>query len=182
MSMVIKDYNKFLESKSGKLYRYGCVMVYLDIPNWDSIVSHIKSEDLYKPDEKRYGLETNPHVTILYGLHQDVSDEDVINVFSTINIGDISLDIDGIDCFENQDFDVIKMNVKSDTLNFLNKELSKLPHTTDYPDYKPHITIAYLLPGHGKKYIETDYKYNFNQVKKIIYSKSNGQKLEITLE
>lgn len=180
--MEIKNYQSFLEAKSGKLYRYGCVMVYLDIPNWDSIVSHINSEDLYKPEEKRFGLETDPHVTILYGLHSDVSDEDVFNVFKNIKASDISLDVDGIDCFENKDFDVIKMNVKSDTLNLLNKELSKLPHTTDYPDYKPHITIAYLLPGMGEKYIESDYKYTFNQVKKIIYSKANGQKLEITLE
>ena len=45
----------------------------------------------------------------------------------------------------------------------------------------------FLESKSGKLYrygcvIETDYKYNFNQVKKIIYSKANGQKLEITLE
>lgn len=180
--IMIQKYQQFLEAKSGKLYRYGCVMVYLDIPNWDNIVSHIDKEDLYKPELKRFGLETDPHVTILYGLHSDVNDEDVINVFKNIKSDDIQINVDGIDIFENPEFDVIKMNVKSETLNALNQELRKLPHTSDYPDYKPHITIAYLLPGKGKGYIESDYKYSFNQIKKIIYSKANGQKLEISLE
>jgi 2'-5' RNA ligase len=179
---MIRTYQQFLESKSGKLYRYGCVMVYLDIPNWENIVSHIDQEDLYKPEVKRFGLETDPHVTILYGLHSDVNDEDVINVFKDISSNDIVLNVDGIGIFENPEFDVIKMNVKSDTLSILNEELKKLPHTSDYPDYKPHITIAYLLPGTGKKYIESDYKYTFNQVKKIIYSKANGQKIEISID
>ena len=180
--MIIKNYNSFLESKSGKLYRYGCVMVYLNIPNWDSIVSHIDKSDLYKPEERRYGYETDPHVTILFGLYKEVSDEDVFNVFKDIKPTDISIDVNGIDIFENDDFDVVKMNVRPGILNSLNKELSKLPHTTDYPEYKPHITMAYVQKGQGQKYIESDYHYTFSQVKKIIYSKPNGDKLEITLE
>jgi 2'-5' RNA ligase len=179
--MFIKNYNKFLESKSGKLYEYGCVMVYLDMPNWESITSYIDEEDLYKPENKRYGLETEPHLTVLYGLHSDVNDQDVLNVFKDVKSSDIQLDILGIDIFENKQFDVVKMNVKSETLNNLNAELRKLPHTSDYPDYKPHITIAYLLPGRGKKYIEPDYKFKFNQVKKVIYSKANGQKIEMEI-
>jgi 2'-5' RNA ligase len=44
---------------------------------------------------------------------------------------DIKININGIDIFENKDCDVIKMNVESDSLNELNKQLSQLPHTTD---------------------------------------------------
>lgn len=180
--MFIKNYNKFLEAKSGKLYQYGCVMAYLNIPNWESLTSYIDEEDLYKPENKRFGLETEPHVTILYGLHSDVRDEDVLNVFKNVKSSDINFDIMGIDIFENKEFDVIKMNVKSPTLSLLNGELKKLPHTSDYPDYKPHITIAYLLPGRGRKYIQPDYKFKFNQVKKVIYSKPNGEKIEISID
>lgn len=179
---MIQKYQQFLEAKSGKLYRYGCVMVYLDIPNWNNIVSHIDTEDLYKPNQRRFGLETDPHVTILYGLHSDVNDKDVIDVFKGLKSDELDVNVDGIDIFENEEFDVIKMNVKSEKLNHLNQELRRLPHTSDYPDYKPHITIAYLLPGTGKKYIESDYKYTFNQIKKIVYSKANGEKVEIDLD
>lgn len=179
---MIQKYQQFLEAKSGKLYRYGCVMVYLDIPNWQNIVSHIDSEDLYKPNQGRFGIETDPHITILYGLHSNVNDEDVINVFKGLKSDELDVNVEGIDIFENPEFDVIKMNVESEKLNQLNQELRRLPHTSDFPDYKPHITIAYLLSGTGKKYIDPDYRYTFNQIKKIIYSKANGQKLEITLD
>jgi hypothetical protein len=57
----------------------------------------------------------------------------------------------------------------------------KLPHTTDYPDYKPHITLAYVLPGKSEKYLQNNYNYTFENIKNIIYSKSNGEKIQIKL-
>jgi hypothetical protein len=30
--------------------------------------------------------------------------------------------------------------------------LKKFPFTSDYPDYHPHITLAFVKPGKGKKY------------------------------
>jgi len=176
--MRIKNFQNFLESKN---YRYGCVMVYLDIPNWNEITSFIEKEDLYKPEDRKYGIQNNPHVTILYGLHSDVKDEDVINIFENIKSNDIKIKVDKIDSFNNEEFEVIKMNVESKKLVDLNKELTKLPHTTDYPDYKPHITLAYLLPGRAQKYIQNNYNHTFENIKKIIYSKSNGEKIEIKL-
>jgi 2'-5' RNA ligase len=173
---------KFNEMKSGDLYDYGCVMVYLDIPNWKNIVSKINPDELYLPEDPTHGYETDPHATILYGLHPEVTDEDITKAIQSQNLSHILLDIDGIDTFQNKDYDVVKMNVKSDTLNNLNKELSKLPHTTDYPDYKPHVTMAYLKPGNGKKYHQPDYKHKFDKIKKIVYSKTNGDKVEIPIK
>jgi 2'-5' RNA ligase len=172
---------KFNEMKSGDMYDYGCVMVYLDIPNWEEIVSNINHQDLYLPEDPTHGRESDPHATILYGLHPEVTDEDVRNVIKNQNLSHIILDIDGIDTFQNKDYDVVKMNVKSDVLNHLNKEMSKLPHTTDYPDYKPHVTLGYVKPGQGKKYHRPDFKHSFNKLKKIVYSKTNGEKVEIPL-
>ena len=168
--------------KSGDMYDYGCVMVYLDIPNWEEIVSGINHQDLYLPEDPTHGRESDPHTTILYGLHPEVTDEDVRNVIKSQNLSHIILDINGIDTFQNKDYDVVKMDVKSDVLNLLNKEISKLPHTTDYPDYKPHVTMAYVKPGHGKKYHRPDFNHRFNNIKKIVYSKTNGEKVEIPLK
>jgi hypothetical protein len=35
-------------------------MAYLDIKNWNNIISNIDQSDLYQPDSKRFGIETNP--------------------------------------------------------------------------------------------------------------------------
>jgi hypothetical protein len=57
--------------------------------------------------------------------------------------------------------------------------LVKLPHTTDYPDYHPHSTIAYLKKGKGEKYTDklkgAEYIVNPS---KIVYSKPDGNKIE----
>jgi 2'-5' RNA ligase len=173
---------KFNEMKSGDMYDYGCVMVYLDIPNWEEIVSSINHQDLYLPEDPTRGYETDPpHATILYGLHPEVTDEDVRNVVQSQNLSNIILDINGIDTFQTKDYDVVKMDVKSDILNLLNREMSKLPHTTDYPDYRPHVTMAYVKSGQGKKYHRPDFSHKFNNIKKIVYSKTNGDKIEIPL-
>jgi 2'-5' RNA ligase len=171
--MVIKSYQTFLESKN---YRYGCVMVYLDIPNWEEITSIIDKKDLYKPEDRKYGIEGNPHVTILYGLHSDVKDEDVIQIFENFD-GDIDIEVNGVDIFENDKFDVVKFNVNpQSSLQYLFDELSKLPNSNQFPDYKPHITLCYTKKGTGKKYVKDDYRYTVRNVNKICYSLSNGKK------
>jgi hypothetical protein len=49
--------------------------------------------------------------------------------------------------FENELYDVLKFDVKREKSLFdCNKDLMKFPHTTDYPDYHPHLTISYLKP------------------------------------
>ena len=176
--MNIKKFESF-KTKSGELYDYGCVMVYLNISNWDNIVSKIDESDLYQPNNQVYGYETSPHVTILYGLHSDVEDSDVINIFKNKSIKEIC--VDGIGVFPGEEFDVVKMNIESDILTSLNSKLMKLPNSNDYPDYIPHVTIAYILPGKGKKYVDNKYQHTFTRINKVVYEKTNGEKIEIPI-
>jgi len=114
---------------------------------------YIHKSDLYtKDDSDWYGLETDPHVTLLYGLHEDVNIDMVrsslaVTKFRRVKIHNVSL-------FENDEFDVLKFDVKDDIVNHCNKVLKSLPHTEQYGDYQPHMTIAYLKPGLGKKYVD----------------------------
>jgi 2'-5' RNA ligase len=171
-------YQKFIETKHrGSVYEYGCVMIYLDIPNWNEIISMIDPEDIYHPEDQTKGLETNPHVTILYGLHNTVTDSDVKSLVNQIDINKINLKIAGIGVFENKDFDVVKFNVDSRYLHQINSMFRKLPHTSEYPDYNPHITIAYVKPGSGKKYKQDSYEYQLPKIRNIVYSKTNGEKV-----
>jgi len=174
--MIIKNYIQFIKESSG--YEYGCVMVEVPVSNWNEITSYINPDDVYEePGDNTHGIQKNPHVTILYGLHEGVTEEQVKSVFENFD-ADINIKVDGIDIFENKDYDVVKFNVIPDgALQYLHDELSKFPNSNEYPDYKPHITVAYVKSGTGKKYIKPDYKYEVKNVDKITYSLSNGEKL-----
>lgn len=177
--MIIKSYQKFIESKHhGSDYKYGCVMIYIDIPNWDEVISFIKSEDLYHPEEPSKGLETDPHITVLYGLHSSVGDDDVENVVEEIDSNKLDLKINGIGIFENKEFDVVKFNIESEYLHKVNSMFKSLPHTSDYPDYRPHVTIAYVKPGTGQKYKNESFQRDLPKVNKIVYSKPNDDRIE----
>jgi 2'-5' RNA ligase len=175
--MIIKKYTQFLIENVGG-YKYGCVMVEVPVNNWDEITSWIDPNDVYESKgDSTYGIQKNPHLTLLYGLHDDVTPEMVKNVISKYK-NDIHIEVDGIGIFENSDFDVVKFNVNPDgTLQKLFNELSELPNSNEYPEYKPHITISYVKRGMGKKYVKPDYKYAVKNVDKVCYSMTNGEKV-----
>jgi len=173
--MIIKSYIQFIKESSG--YEYGCVMVEVPVSNWDEITSFIDPEDVYTGDDDAHGIQENPHVTILYGTHEGVTEEDVKSVFEGFT-GSINIEVDGIGVFENKDYDVVKFNVNPDgALQELHDKLSEFPNSNSFPDYKPHITIAYVNKGTGKKYVKPDYKYTVKNVDKITYSMPSGEKI-----
>ena len=178
--MIIKKYLQFIIEKING-YSYGCVMVDVPVGNWDEITSWIDPEDLYEVEGENFGIQERPHITILYGLHEEVTPDMVKSVFDQFD-GDINIEVDGIDIFENEKFDVVKFNVNTDgSLNELNSKLSEFPNSNEYPDYKPHITIAYVKKGMGKKYVKPDYKYDVKNVDEITYSMSNGEEVKFNI-
>jgi len=174
--MKIKNYIQFIKESSG--YQYGCVMVEVPVSNWNEITSYIDPEDVYTGGDDTHGIQENPHVTILYGLHKEVTSEMVKSVFEGFT-KDINIEVNGIDIFENKDYDVVKFNVNPDgALQELHDKLSEFPNSNDFPDYKPHITISYVKSGTGKKYVKPDYKYEVKNVDKITYSMVDGNKIK----
>jgi hypothetical protein len=163
------------EKDKDKKYPYGCSMLYFDFPEMKILHEKIKKDDIYS--ESGFGLETEPHVTLLYGLHDTVKDEDVLSVSSK---GIQSLQLHNISLFENDKYDVLKFDANGKFLYDINRELTKLPHTTDFPDYHPHCTIAYLKPGKGKEYVKL-FAERFYEVFpiKVVYSKTDGTKKEV---
>jgi len=179
----IKLYESWLSEKKADTYSYGCAMLYFDLPEIKEIHLKISNEDLYtESGNDGYGLETEPHVTLLYGIHSDEADDvDVFNICEQHNYSGITLHT--VSAFKNEKFEVLKFEIEGNGLRECNRELSeKLAFTNDYPDYHPHCTIAYLKPGTSDKYVEALKEITYPVTPaKLVYSKPNGDKLAVDL-
>lgn len=157
-------------------YSYGCIMGFFKNRFKDP---KIDEDDLYNNDEDEYGLEIEPHVTVLYGLKDDEIDEDeIVNLLKMIDGPMVSTK--QISLFKNDKFDVVKWDIDSKDLEILNKIFSKTyPFKSDFPDYHAHCTIAYCKPGTGSKYEKVLDKEQKKKIDFWVYSKANGKKIKI---
>ncbi len=165
--------------------KYGCVMVYLgfDKADWKTLQDVIDKEDLYEPkDDTGFGKEKEPHVTILFGLHDDIPDSDIMDEVKKLSKPVVKFD--KVSSFSNPLFDVLKYDIASDDLHKANKVFAKYPNTTDYPKYHPHCTIAYVKKGTASKYIKklNDIEHMKITSDKIVYSKADGKKIDHKLD
>lgn len=187
----MKNFEEFLLEKNAS-YSYGCMMLELDptdnkclaiaVPFIQALQNTIKKEDLYidKKEPERHGLEEFLHCTILYGLENSVSKEEIDAIVKDWK--PIDIEIKGISIFENGDkgYDVVKLELTSKDLTKYNKALKELPYKNDYPDYKAHITLAYVKLGTGKNYVQT-----FTQpiiiegISKLVYKHADRSKKPI---
>lgn len=175
---IKKTVREALLKKRNRKYDYGCVMIGLDTSTekWNEIQNMVDEDDIYFGDGENggYGRELNPHVTILFGIHEDVKDKTVEILIDEIKRPELKLK--KISAFEEKLFDVLKFDIESSDFHALNKKFKELPHTTEFPNYHPHATICYLKKGTAKKYVK-----NLSNVEpievvssEVIYSKVDG--------
>ena len=130
-------------------HKLGCALLHL--PDDLATKIHNLSAEIADKDLTDKGIEDEPHTTALYGF----TDDDPAAIKKLIKgFGEIEIEIGECSLFENDDADVIKFEVKSQKLHKLNKLLATLPHENTHPDYKPHITIAYVKSGKGQRYLD----------------------------
>lgn len=151
----------------------GCLMVFFDeesanqIKTWtdENIPPEILSED---------GVEDEPHITCQYGFHPDVSIEEITEFVNNNIKGPIKAELGEISRFSNDEYDVIKVDVISDDLQKLSHLIRKEFEgrlRVDYPNYHPHVTLAYVqkesLPHvdgetmfNGKNYVFDEFVYS----------------------
>lgn len=174
---------KLILEEKGK-FDYGCVMLYFDFPELKDMQKQIDPEDLYKPekeDTRSYGVETEPHCTLLYGLHDDVTLDQVKGTLQDFTFTPLKLH--NISTFDNPKYDVLKFDVKGPNLKEANKALKEFPFTSDFPDYHAHSTIAYLNKGEGKKYIGMFKGKEYTATPSYaVYSMPNGTKHKIKIK
>lgn len=102
------------------------------------------------PHDATSGRELNPHVTVKYGLHTDDAEEVRAAVQSQ---APVAVQFGKCSYFKGEQHDVLKIDVQSEALHALNGHIAaRLECTDTFPDYKPHVTIAYVKPGLGEHY------------------------------
>jgi len=153
--------------------KLGYVKLQLDLSTLAKFQERIDKNDL---DTK--GLETDPHITLLYGLQPEVTEQQVKEKLKPINFSSVSLF--NVSIFEGP-ADVLKFDVEeSGGVYEANKALCELPYTSDFPDYHPHVTIAFIKKGLGKKYVDMFKNEKLNTPSKgVIYKNAGGQKFTI---
>jgi len=184
---LFEQFVKDLFEKKGDTYNSSCAMLYFDFPQLKAIHGKIDEKDLYTEEEDRtFGLEDEPHCTLLYGLEDTVTPDQIEQIAKGIKFGKLRLY--NMSLFENGKYDVLKFDVgytnKSDSfLHDCNEELTKLPYKSDFPDYHPHMTVAYLKPGMGDKYVMA-FKNEEHEVypNHIIFSEPDNTKTQITID
>ncbi len=120
-----------------------------------NFASRVSDSELYTdPNDSSYGREKEPHITVKYGLKTN-DPNDVSSIIK--DHPPIAAKMGKVSIFENDKYDVVKVDVDSPELSALNKKIEQeaeisLPKSESF-DYTPHATIAYVKPGEGKKYV-----------------------------
>jgi 2'-5' RNA ligase len=159
-------------------HKYGCAL--FDLP--DAVGKKVLELGKSIPDDdlSDEGREPNPHVTLFYGLHDDSPDgvEEVVKGF-----GPVKMTLGKTAVFEKDDGDVVYVSVASDDLAELNGKVREgTENTTKYPEYVPHVTLAYVKKGRGKEYAGLDALDGVEvELTDLTFSPASGEKSSIKL-
>ncbi len=97
-------------------------------------------------------FETCPHITLLYGIKRSVPAASIREIIE--NKSPFSVQFGAVGIFSNPDFDVLYVSVMPNkSLSDFYDALQVLPNENTHPNYKPHITLAYMKKGLAKKYL-----------------------------
>lgn len=142
---------------------------------WD----YIPNENLVP--NPNFGREDDTHVTLLYGIHTEnhkifdfwISGEKPFNC----KLGKIDV------LTKSNYFDVLVVSVDCDELYALNSKLRQVVDYTDsFPEYIPHVTIAYINKGLGKKYVgNTIFEGISFDVNEVVFTTRKNNKFIIPL-
>jgi len=128
--------------------KYDYATTQIKLPELNQSINDFISINI--PESKIIELPEYPHVTILYGLTCDAKDvENRVKPFNK----KIVFSLGKLNIFSQKDQDVLYITVLSDDLHQLHNLIKQLPNKSEFPEYKPHIAIAYLKKGSADKFL-----------------------------
>lgn len=134
--------------------KYAHLMIDYNTPDFiKEFQSKIKEDELYREKgNDDYGLQTVSHVTLVPCLDNDVNLEDIKKYLKKLKrYGIVLTDISKFEC---EKYDVLKCAATSQQLFDANSELLKhFKNHSEFKEYRPHLTIAYMKHGMADKYL-----------------------------
>jgi 2'-5' RNA ligase len=96
----------------------------------------------------------------------------------------IQVDFINLSIFEADDYDVLKFGCESKALDALHKATKHyFDNNWKWPEYSPHVTIAYVKKGTGKKYVQEPLGQTFKLVpSEYIFSNAEGESFQFDVE
>lgn len=136
----------------------GCVMLGTEAPDTSFIdegdLYYAKDPDLFWVNGRAEG---NSHITLKYGLLNSVRRKHVYKVIDGLPlpgrlVGNGIMKFDSP--YPDEPYECIVLAIDTDPDNIysamlmdLHSNLNYLPHINTFPDYKPHVTLAYVRKG-----------------------------------
>ena len=144
---------------------------------------NIPEEELYTGEEDM-GREDEIHITVFYGI-LDEEPQSTVSILEENNIKPFPVRLSEITAFQDKpEYDVLKIDIESPELHRIHKLVEKnLDTKNDYPEYIPHLTLAYLKKGYADKYIgNKDFQGISTIADTLEFSSKDGSKTDIKLE
>lgn len=167
-------------------HKYGCLLAVLpdpvrkEISDW--VIENVQDEHLFTPDSR----ELRPHCTILYGFRTD--DEETVQALRALltRHGPISLTLGmQLSTFPaGKDGTPLIVEVDSSDLHELNATLRRsFDAEVKFPEYKPHLTLAYLTEEAAGLYAEERPPFlgTFMQLDQVEWASAAGDRETIPL-
>lgn len=134
--------------------KYAFLMIRFNTPDIiKEIQEKLSEDDLYYGDGSRsgFGLETDTHVTLVPCLDNDIDLDSLKQLLKPL--GEYQTFLTNISMFDNPSFEVLKCDASSIPLFNTNKLITdKFTTHSEYKEYHPHVTIAYVKHGVAEKY------------------------------
>ena len=144
---------------SDTAYDYSCAMLQLPEELVEQVRAYteeiIDERDLWYGEDGQdstYGIETDPHITILYGYSTN-SIPKISQSFEEYPKDYVDFKLGAINYFKHKGYFVLHIEVVSQDLQKLHNLTIKsgLKIYNFFPKYKPHVTLAYLKSNKIKK-------------------------------
>lgn len=170
--------------KIANSYNHGC----LECPVPEELSRYILKDivpeldfNILRTSEQTLGIETESHITVLYGAGDGMPFEQSKSIIEKYFKNPIKVRSDSkISYFENDSGNVAIVKVFSEDIYQLREDLLEdMENASEFKEYVPHITIAYLNPG--EKLPIEDFPVFEWEVSKLILSDKDGSTNDIYL-